>query len=156
MITKFFSSGDQVLIVTKTMYYYLERRQMSHLLNATIIPALSYIFYVRHDEVVHLHEVNTYLIFSFSMHEFRGSLNLNGHRETASVITLQCTHLSLKCVFECVCNLVLIHLHCRRNENILLAEKNMALLRNYCLQTFLQFCTQYFHSIYEEMFIIKS
>ncbi len=50
----FFSSDDQVLIVTKTMYY-LEKRQMSHLLNATIIPALSYIFYVRHDEVVHLH-----------------------------------------------------------------------------------------------------
>lgn len=83
----------------------------------------------------------TYLNFSFSMHKFRGSLNLNGHRETASVIPLQCTHLSLKCVFECVWNLVLIYLHCRRNENIWLAEKNMALLRKYCLQTFLQFCT---------------
>lgn len=135
------------LIVTETVHCF-EKWQMSHL-SVTIISSLTYFFiffFVRHVGGKHSFE-----FFSSIQCISSKVQNLYGHRETASVITLQCTHLSFKWVFECVCNLVLIQWHCRRSENILLAEK--ILIASSWLQWF-SFFFQFFTPYYEQQSLL--
>lgn len=122
---------------------------------------MAHLFYVRY----------VYLCGSKHLFEFFSLIqcinskvhHLYGHRETGSVITLQCTHWSLKWVFECFWNSVLIQLHCKKMKTYCL--KNLSLQRIYSLQTcnkqlvtmffsFFRFCTSYFHYIYEKHLII--